>query len=49
MRGSLTLTVVFVNWDLWEGEGAEDCVPEGLADCVADVVAVHGAIDSGGL
>jgi hypothetical protein len=34
MHGSLTLTVVFVDWNLWEAEGADDCVPEGLDDCV---------------
>jgi hypothetical protein len=35
IRASLTLTVVFVNRDPWEGEGADDCVPEG---CIAAAV-----------
>jgi len=58
MRWSLTLTVIFVNRDPWEGDEAEDCVgeglvdgvPEGLPDCVPEVVAVlHAVMDKGGL
>jgi len=57
MRGSLTLTVVFVDRNAWEAEGAEDCVPEGLEDCVpkglpvciVEVVATfHAVMDKGG-
>jgi hypothetical protein len=58
MRWSLTLTVVFVDRDPWEEDGAEDCVgeglvdgvPEGLPDCVPEVVAaLHAVMDKGGL
>jgi hypothetical protein len=57
MRGSLTLTVVFVDRNPWEAEGAEDCVPKGLEDCVpkglpvciVEVVAtLHAVMDKGG-
>lgn len=36
MRWSLTLTVIFVNRVPWEGDGAEDCIPEGLVDGVPE-------------
>jgi hypothetical protein len=49
MRGSLTLTVVFVDRNPWEAEGAEDCVPKGLPVCIVEVVAtLHAVMDKGG-
>jgi hypothetical protein len=57
MRGSLTLTVVFVDWNPWEAEEAEDgveglgdCIPKGLLVCIVEVVATfHAVMDKGEL